>query len=70
MRKLLFTVVILALYAAHQDIWFWRSARPLALGFLPVGLTYHAMYCLASALLMWLLTAYAWPRHLEGDGRR
>ena len=70
MRKLLFTVAIAALYAAHQDVWFWRTARPLAFGFLPVGLTYHAIYCLASAVLMWLLTTYAWPRQLEGDGRR
>lgn len=62
---ILWTVVILALYALHQDVWFWRSARPLFAGFLPVGLTYHAGYCLAAALLMWALTSYAWPAHLD-----
>ena len=44
----------LALYALHQDVWFWRAAHPLAFGFLPVGLAYHGAYCLASALLMWI----------------
>ena len=70
MRKLLFTAAIGTLYAVHQDVWFWRDARPLAFGFLPVGLTYHAIYCLAASVLMWLLTAHAWPADLEGDGRR
>jgi hypothetical protein len=62
---ILWTLVVVALYALHQDIWFWRAARPLFAGFLPVGLTYHAVYCFASALLMWALTTYAWPSHLE-----
>jgi hypothetical protein len=70
MRKLLFTVTIAALYAAHQDVWLWHTARPLAFGVLPVGLTYHAIYCVAAALLMWLLTSHAWPADLERDGRR
>lgn len=66
MRTRLFWVLaIAALYAAHQDLWFWRSARPLFAGFLPVALTYHAVYCLACALLMWALTASAWPSHLD-----
>jgi hypothetical protein len=58
----------LALYALHQDVWLFRSAEPLLFGFLPVGLTYHAAYSLACALLMWLLVAQAWPHHLEDDG--
>lgn len=61
---------ILVLYALHQDMWFWRSARPLVFGFLPVGLAYHGAYCVAAALLMWALTKVAWPHHLEEDDRR
>ena len=53
------------LYALHQDVWFWRTARPLLFGFLPVGLAYHGAYCVAAALLMWTLTRVAWPHHLE-----
>ena len=57
----------------HQDIWFWRTARPLVFGFMPVGLFYHAAFSVAAALLMALLVQFAWPAHLEaapsGHGR-
>jgi uncharacterized protein DUF3311 len=52
-------------YLLHQDIWFWRSARPLVFGFLPIGLFYHAAYTVAASLLMWILVRYRWPSHLE-----
>jgi len=58
------------LYVLHQDTWFWTSARPLVFGFLPVGLVYHAAYCVAIAGLMWLLVRYAWPEHLEVAAER
>jgi hypothetical protein len=61
----LLTVAIVGLYTLHQDLWFWRTARPLVFGFLPIGLAYHAAYCLAAAALMWTLTKYAWPSHLD-----
>lgn len=60
-------VLILAVYLLHQDLWFWREARPLVFGFLPVGLAYHGAYCLAVAVLMWGLTRFAWPAHLEAS---
>jgi len=57
----------LALYLLHQDFWFWRTARPLVFGFLPVGLAYHAAYTLVIAgVLAWLVRT-RWPHHLE-DG--
>jgi Protein of unknown function (DUF3311) len=62
---LLLVAAIAALYVLHQDIWFWRSARPLVLGFLPVGLAYHGAYCIAASVMMWALTRLAWPSHLE-----
>jgi hypothetical protein len=58
---------VLALYLLHQDVWFWRTARPLVLGFLPVGLAWHAVYCVAVSILMLWLTRVAWPAHLEVD---
>ena len=61
----LWIVLVAVVYALHQDFWFWRSARPLFAGFLPVGLTYHALYCGLAAALMWALTKHAWPSHLE-----
>jgi hypothetical protein len=71
LRKRLLFVVILVVYALHQDLWFWRRAMPLVFGFLPVGLAYHAAYCVLAAGLMWALVRLAWPPHLEdqpGEG--
>ena len=64
-RAIALAAAIAVLYALHQDVWFWRTARPLLFGFLPVGLAYHGAYCVAAALLMWTLTRVAWPHHLE-----
>ena len=75
--NLLLLVLVVALYLLHQDVWFWKEARPLVFGFLPIGLAYHAAYCIVVSLLMWTLTRVAWPAHLESaapdvdrDGRR
>lgn len=65
MNRLLIAVAITAVYLLHQDFWFWRDVRPLIFGFLPIGIAYHALYCLACTLLMWTLTRVAWPAHLE-----
>ena len=43
-----------------------RPLGPLVFGFLPVGLAYHAAYCVVVALLMWTVTRVAWPAHLYG----
>ena len=69
MDRLLLAVVIVALYVLHRDVWFWREARPLVFGFLPVGLAYHALYCRAVSALMWTLARVAWPAHLEEASR-
>jgi len=67
MRKILLVVAVAVLYILHQDIWFWRTARPLIFGFLPIGLFYHACFSIAASLLMWLLVTFAWPSHLETE---
>ena len=67
MRRTLLFLAVAALYVLHQDIWFWRTARPLVFGFVPIGLFYHACFAVASALLMWLLVTFAWPAHLERE---
>jgi hypothetical protein len=65
--KLLLGLAVLVLYVLHQDIWFWRTSRPLVFGFLPVGLAYHAAFCVAASLVMALLVRYAWPAELEAE---
>jgi hypothetical protein len=55
------------MYAAHQDWWNWRGAEPIAFGFLPIGLFYHACYTLVATLLMAALVRLAWPSDLEQE---
>jgi len=67
MKRILLIAAVVALYALHQDFWFWRTAHPLVFGFVPVGLFYQACYSVAAALLLWLLVKFAWPSHLERE---
>ncbi len=64
-KSLLLTLLVLVVYILHQDFWNWKKAEPLVLGFLPVGLAYHAGYSILAAITMALLVKFAWPRHLE-----
>ena len=66
MRPLLVALVV-ALYAAHQDIWFWRTARPLVFGMLPIGLAYHAAYAIVTSLVLLVIVVSAWPDHLDPE---
>ncbi|HET7294011.1 MAG TPA: DUF3311 domain-containing protein [Vicinamibacteria bacterium] len=70
MKRSLLILAVVAVYALHQDLWFWRTARPLVFGFLPIGLAYHAGFSVLAALLMWLLVSRAWPDHLERADRK
>ena len=60
-------LLVVVFYALHQDFWFWREARPLVFGFLPIGLFYHAAFT-ASAVVCARpvagrdsMRAHAWP---------
>jgi hypothetical protein len=68
-QRVLLSITIAVVYLLHQDVWFWRAARPLVFGILPVGLAYHAAYCLGAVVLMWVVTAIAWPADLDVDAR-
>jgi len=48
-----------AAFVLRHDLWLWNEPR-LLLG-LPVGLTYHVLFCLVVAALMALLVRFAWP---------
>ncbi len=65
LRLTLIGPVTALVYVLHQDFWFWRSARPLVFGFLPIGLFYHAAYTVAISLFMWYIVRHAGPSHLE-----
>jgi hypothetical protein len=65
MRPLAAAALVALLYALHQDVWFWREARPLVFGVLPVGLFYHAAYTVVTAMTLWVLVRLIWPHHLD-----
>jgi len=67
MKKFLPYIAVVVLYVLHQDIWFWRTARPLVLGFIPIGLFYHACFAVAASAVLALLVKFAWPSHLEEE---
>ena len=70
MKRALLVLAVAVLYVLHQDIWFWRTARPLVFGFVPIGLAYHAAFSVACAIVLGLLVTYAWPSHLEDEADR
>jgi hypothetical protein len=63
MRKIVWLLVIV-LFVAHQDFWFWND-RTLVLGFMPIGLFYHAMFSLAAAGVWLMAVKFAWPHETE-----
>jgi hypothetical protein len=64
MKKVLLTLMVVAVYVLHQDNWNWTNTN-VVLGFLPVGLAYHAGYSILAAVMMAMLVKFAWPKHLE-----
>jgi uncharacterized membrane protein len=66
-RRLLLAALLL-LFVLHNDFWQWDDATPL--WGLPVGLTYHIVYCIVAALVMWLLVRFAWPEELGSPPER
>ncbi|HET6372750.1 MAG TPA: DUF3311 domain-containing protein [Candidatus Polarisedimenticolia bacterium] len=62
-RRWLPLAVPAVLFLLHNDFWLWNDPR-IVLG-LPVGMLYHAAYCVLATFLMALLVRHAWPAHLE-----
>lgn len=66
MRRLVFGLIVV-LAVLHQDYWWWDSIDPLVLGFIPIGLAYHAGVSVVAAVLWAMAIKYCWPDHLEDD---
>lgn len=64
MKRKFIWILFLLLFLLHQDFWWWENAD-LILGFMPVGLAYHAAFSVACACLGGLAIKYAWPNDLE-----
>ena len=65
MQKLVVALMILLLFL-HHDFWWWDD-KTLVLGFLPIGLAYHAFYSVMCAVVMWMAVRFAWPEHIERE---
>lgn len=57
-------LLVLALFVLHQDFWWWDN-KTLVLGFMPIGLLYHALFSVAAALVWALANKVAWPTEVE-----
>ncbi len=65
MKAAALAILALLVYALHQDFWNWMTYEPLVLGFLPVGLAYHAGFAMLCAVMMAVFVKFAWPAKLE-----
>jgi hypothetical protein len=52
--------LVLLLLILHQDNWFWTDDT-LLMGFMPIGLFWHACISIAATLTWFLATKIAWP---------
>ena len=57
-------IVFVVLAILHQDDWNWDNAS-LILGFMPIGLAYHALYSIVAATFWGIVMKVAWPHELE-----
>lgn len=48
----------------HHDFWFWND-QTLVMGFMPIGLLYHMLFSIGSAVLWATTMKIAWPTHIE-----
>lgn len=63
MKNLVWGLVIL-LVILHQDIWFWYDDSSV-MGFIPIGLFYHALISVGAGVTWYLATVFAWPEGLD-----
>ena len=65
LRRQEFRLASLRPYVSGPSGFWWWDDSSLILGFLPVGLAYHALFSMACAGLGWLAIKKAWPSELE-----
>jgi hypothetical protein len=68
MNKALAVLLVALLYVLHQDTWFWRQARPLVFGVLPIGLFYHVAFTVATSGALVVLVKLLWPEPSDAEG--
>ena len=66
MKQLVWVLIIL-LMILHQDVWLWQRYNPLVLGFIPIGLAWHAGISISAAVVGLLAARYCWPVDVDVD---
>ena len=66
MRTLVIGLILL-LAVLHHDWWWWDAKEPLVLGFMPIGLAWHAGISLAAGLVGLVAVKFCWPDHLDEE---
>tara|TARA_Y100001934_G_scaffold229022_1_gene275789 strand:- start:554 stop:826 length:273 start_codon:yes stop_codon:yes gene_type:complete len=62
--KTLVLGLFILLFIAHQDFWLWADDT-LVMGFMPIGLAYHALFSVICSCLWALACFRTWPEELE-----
>ena len=60
LMKVVVWLMIVSLAILHQDNWLWDDST-LVLGFIPIGLAYHACLSIAAGVAWYLATIFCWP---------
>ena len=55
---------VVVLGVVHYDFWYWSDGS-LVLGFMPIGLFFHALISVLAGLAWFLVVQHAWPAHVE-----
>ena len=63
MKKVVYGLIIF-LAVIHQDFWWWDN-KTLVVGFMPLGLFYHALFSCMAAGVWALAIKWAWPSDIE-----
>lgn len=64
MKLAVIVIAFVILAILHKDFWNWDNSK-LILGFMPIGLAYHALYSIVVAIFWALVVKFAWPKNLE-----
>ncbi|MEM0896973.1 MAG: DUF3311 domain-containing protein [Verrucomicrobiota bacterium] len=62
--KILVAALFLIMLFMHQDFWWWEDDS-LVLGFMPIGLAFHALFSVLCAVLGGFAILTIWPKELD-----
>ncbi len=64
MKRIVYGLIVL-LVILHQDFWWWDDSETLVLGFIPIGLAWHAGISIAAGICWALAVKFCWPEGVD-----